>query len=66
MSTTANSAVAGLSRKSLSNASHHPTKAALRLLAARVARRLTRFFDGLPERHGDIDPQLLKRVPGPI
>jgi hypothetical protein len=63
MSATANSAVAVLSREAVLPA---PNQAGLRLFAARLATSLKRFLDGLPERHGDIDLEVLKRVPAPM
>jgi hypothetical protein len=66
MSTTANPAIAAVPRSAGSNAGPHASKAALGLFAGRLASRLKRFLDGLPERHGDVDVQVLKQVPTPI
>jgi hypothetical protein len=66
MISTANSAVVAVFRGAVITPSRHASRVALRLLARRLASRLNRFLDGLPEPHGDIDIQVLKRVSTPI
>jgi len=35
-------------------------------LRLRLWQGFYRFFEQLPEQHGDVDPEVLKRVPVPI